>query len=115
MARTRVKRPECPNCGRALEADANFCAHCGQENHTHKLPVRHFVVEWLSGMFNFDTKLLRTLRDLFWPPGLVIREFNANKRIRYVHPLRPRTLTPHEAARVQFIPDFFTFPETGRK
>jgi hypothetical protein len=46
------------------------------------------VVELLSGLFNFDTKLLRTLRDLFWPPGLVIREFNANRRVRYVPPLR---------------------------
>ena len=88
MARKRIKRPECPNCGHSLDADANFCARCGQENHTHKLSVRHFVVEWLSGMFNFDTKLLRTLRDLFRPPGQVIKEFNANKRMRYVHPLR---------------------------
>lgn len=88
MARKRIKGAQCPNCGYALEAEANFCASCGQENHTHKLPVRHFVVEWLSGMFNFDTKLLRTLRDLFWPPGLVIRAFNQNKRVRYVHPLR---------------------------
>lgn len=28
---------------------------------------------------------------------------------RYVHPRAPRTLTPHEAARLQFIPDFFQF------
>lgn len=28
---------------------------------------------------------------------------------RYVHPSEPRTLTPHEAARLQFIPDFFDF------
>lgn len=28
---------------------------------------------------------------------------------RYVHPARRRTLTPHEAARLQFIPDFFRF------
>jgi len=88
MARRRIKRSECPNCGHSLEGEANFCARCGQENHTHKLPVRHFMVEWLSGMFNFDTKLLRTLRDLFRPPGQVIKEFNANKRMRYVHPLR---------------------------
>ncbi len=88
MARVRVKRPECPNCGRSLAPETNYCSGCGQENHTHKLPVRHFVVEWLSGVFNFDTKLLHTLRDLFWPPGLVIKEFNANKRARYVHPLR---------------------------
>lgn len=88
MARKRVKRSDCPNCGRSLLAADNYCPSCGQENHTHKLPVRHFIVELLSGLFNFDTKLIRTLRDLFWPPGLVIREFNANKRERYVHPLR---------------------------
>lgn len=28
---------------------------------------------------------------------------------RYVHPRRERTLTPHEAARLQMIPDFFDF------
>ena len=88
MARKRAKRTECPNCGHSLLAADNYCPRCGQENHTHKLPVRHFVVELLSGLFNFDTKLLRTLRDLFWPPGLVVREFNANKRVRYVPPLR---------------------------
>lgn len=28
---------------------------------------------------------------------------------RYVHPSRPRTLTAHEAARIQFFPDYFDF------
>lgn len=28
---------------------------------------------------------------------------------RFVHPLRRRTLTPHEAARLQFLPDFVSF------
>ena len=28
---------------------------------------------------------------------------------RYMHPSRPRTLTPHEAARLQTFPDFFEF------
>ncbi|WP_426746274.1 DNA cytosine methyltransferase [Myxococcus faecalis] len=30
---------------------------------------------------------------------------------RYLHPSKPRTLTPHEAARVQFFPDWFKFGE----
>ena len=30
-------------------------------------------------------------------------------RGRFVHPLRERTLTPHEAARIQYFPDFFDF------
>jgi DNA (cytosine-5)-methyltransferase 1 len=28
---------------------------------------------------------------------------------RYVHPTQKRLITPHEAARLQFIPDFFDF------
>jgi DNA (cytosine-5)-methyltransferase 1 len=28
---------------------------------------------------------------------------------RYIHPERPRTLTPHEASRLQTFPDFFSF------
>jgi DNA (cytosine-5)-methyltransferase 1 len=34
---------------------------------------------------------------------------------RFVHPLRRRTLTPHEAARIQFIPDFFDFGDSQRR
>jgi DNA (cytosine-5)-methyltransferase 1 len=41
--------------------------------------------------------------------------FGSTGQGRFVHPLRRRTLTPHEACRVQFIPDFFSFPETRRR
>ena len=34
---------------------------------------------------------------------------------RFVHPLYERTLTPHEAARVQFFPDFFEFGGIKRR
>lgn len=33
---------------------------------------------------------------------------------RFVHPREPRTITPHEAARLQFIPDFFNFASESR-
>jgi hypothetical protein len=88
MARKRTKRPACPNCDLPLRDEDNYCARCGQENHTHKLPLRYFFVELLGGMLNFDTKLVRTLRDLFAPPGLATRNFNENRRARYVPPLR---------------------------
>lgn len=34
---------------------------------------------------------------------------------RYVHPGRRRTLTPHEAARLQTIPDWFTLASAGTR
>jgi DNA (cytosine-5)-methyltransferase 1 len=34
---------------------------------------------------------------------------------RYVHPRLRRTLTPHEAARLQMIPDFFDFSSVGSR
>lgn len=34
---------------------------------------------------------------------------------RYVHPTKRRTITPHEAARIQFIPDFFDFSGVSRR
>jgi DNA (cytosine-5)-methyltransferase 1 len=34
---------------------------------------------------------------------------------RYVHPGRRRTLTPHEAARLQTIPDWFAFESVGTR
>ena len=34
---------------------------------------------------------------------------------RYAHPGRRRTLTPHEAARLQTIPDWFTFDVANRR
>jgi DNA (cytosine-5)-methyltransferase 1 len=32
---------------------------------------------------------------------------------RYVHPSERRTLTGHEAARLQYFPDFFDFSSVG--
>jgi DNA (cytosine-5)-methyltransferase 1 len=34
---------------------------------------------------------------------------------RFVHPSLPRTLTPHEAARLQFFPDFFDFSNVEKR
>lgn len=43
------------------------------------------------------------------PAPTLTRGFACCGQGRFVHPLERRTLTPHEAARVQFFPDFFDF------
>jgi DNA (cytosine-5)-methyltransferase 1 len=50
---------------------------------------------------------------LHWeqPAQTVTTGFGSPGQGRYLHPALPRTLTPHEAARVQFFPDWFDFGE----
>lgn len=48
---------------------------------------------------------------LYWdrPAQTITSGYGSMGQGRYVHPSEPRTLTPHEAARLQFIPDFVRF------
>jgi DNA (cytosine-5)-methyltransferase 1 len=50
---------------------------------------------------------------MFWdrPSQTITGGFNSMGQGRYVHPKERRTISPHEAARLQFIPDFFEFPD----
>ncbi|MEY4904030.1 MAG: hypothetical protein RLZZ292_1845 [Bacteroidota bacterium] len=84
----------CPNCETEVpESDYNFCNNCGQENRDIKLPVRYFVTDFFESLTNLDTKTFHSLRDLLWSPGLLTKNFNANKRARYVPPFRLYLLT----------------------
>ncbi|WP_448575941.1 DNA cytosine methyltransferase [Thermomicrobium sp.] len=47
------------------------------------------------------------------PAGTITTGFTSMGRGRFVHPSRPRTLTPHEAARLQGFPDSFRFVWEG--
>jgi DNA (cytosine-5)-methyltransferase 1 len=43
------------------------------------------------------------------PAPTITAGFGSCGQGRFVHPTEPRTLTPHEAARIQGFPDFFSF------
>jgi DNA (cytosine-5)-methyltransferase 1 len=50
------------------------------------------------------------------PAPTITGGFGSTGQGRFVHPLFPRTLTPHEACRLQFVPDFYGFPQhVGRR
>lgn len=48
------------------------------------------------------------------PAPTITTGFGVMGRGRFVHPSRRRTITPHEAARIQFFPDFFSFAGANR-
>lgn len=54
---------------------------------------------------------------MWWnrPAPTITRGFGSTGQGRFVHPMERRTLTPHEAARLQYFPDFFDFGACGRR
>lgn len=49
------------------------------------------------------------------PAQTITSGFGSIGQGRYMHPTVPRALTPHEAARVQGFPDYFTFSTARRR
>jgi DNA (cytosine-5)-methyltransferase 1 len=49
------------------------------------------------------------------PSPTITSGFGSIGQGRFCHPLRKRSITPHEAARLQFIPDFFKFLPNSKR
>lgn len=49
------------------------------------------------------------------PAPTITSGFNSPGQGRFIHPSAPRTLTPHEAARLQYLPDFFDWGRANRE
>jgi len=77
----------CPNCEKVLKKEMQFCPNCGQKNTDGKVRVFNYVKELFNLVFNIESKLFTTLRDIFIP-GKLTTEYFKGKRIRYFHPLR---------------------------
>ena len=49
------------------------------------------------------------------PAQTITGGFGSPGQGRFIHPTQPRTITPHEAARLQFFPDWFDFSKAGSR
>lgn len=82
------KNITCSNCQYKFEGIDNFCPNCGQENHSHHAPFKHIIIEFIESLTHFDTKFFNTLKTLVFRPGLLSKDYNEDKRARYVPPVR---------------------------
>ena len=76
----------CPNCG--APAHGPFCYACGQSE---KGMIRHLsevMSEFADIVFNVDSRIFRSLWDLYVRPGYLTVEYLAGRRARYVTPFR---------------------------
>ena len=88
MSKDRRKSETCLNCNIDLRPEDNFCPNCGQENNTHKIPVKHLLIEVFEDLFHFDTKLWNTIKALFTHPGKITIDYLKGKRASYVPPVK---------------------------
>lgn len=82
------KTPYCLNCGQLLAEKDNYCPQCGQQNKDKRVAVKTLINDFLGDYFNFDSKLFRSIIPLLFKPGLLTKEFNEGKRVKYIPPLR---------------------------
>ncbi|MCF7920839.1 MAG: DUF3667 domain-containing protein [Candidatus Cloacimonetes bacterium] len=76
----------CPNCGEIV--DNRFCPACGQENREFKANFKDMMREYISHVFNLDSRFYITLKYLITKPGFLTGEYFKGKRESYISPIR---------------------------
>lgn len=94
----------CLNCGEKFSGD--YCPHCGQKAATARLTVASSLKRILSIISSMDSTFFRTMGNLFWRPGHMVRDFLQGKRVRYVNPV---TLLSSLVAIYLFVAFIFGF------
>ena len=76
----------CGNCG--ATTGGAYCPVCGQDTKLEPPTVAEYLHELLGHFVHFEGRLWRTLGTLFFLPGKLPQDYLANKRARYVKPLK---------------------------
>lgn len=78
----------CKNCGKALPDGSGFCPACGQSTRVFTRPWMEVLRELLTELFDFDGRMLVSLRLLLTRPGVLSHEYNQGRRVAYTSPVR---------------------------
>jgi len=78
--------PVCLNCSTPVHG--KFCSECGQEHRATKQSVWQLLGAFFSGLFNYDGRLVRSVRLLFTKPAGLTKAYTDGKRAHYVNPVQ---------------------------
>ena len=77
----------CPNCQRTFLSTATYCYQCGQKQGTKKRSLYQLFKDFLDNFFNLDTRVWRTLGNIFIPAKLT-QEYFRGRYQSYTNPIR---------------------------
>jgi hypothetical protein len=84
----RLRGNSCLNCNVTLEGEEKYCPECGQRNNVNQLNFKLVLDEFFGDIFEYDSRLWRTVVPLILKPGKVAYEFILGKRKHFVNPFR---------------------------
>lgn len=76
----------CQNCGTSYTG--NFCNRCGQSRNTPRYHLSNAFKNIMGGFTNIDNGFGRTLLELLYRPGYMMRDFIGGKRVHYFRPFQ---------------------------
>ncbi|MFH1322131.1 MAG: DUF3667 domain-containing protein [Bacteroidota bacterium] len=88
MPKKLRKSTYCLNCGKVLTDANNFCPDCGQQNTATNVTLGILFRDLLDDFLSYDSRLTKSVVPLLLKPGLLTKEYNAGKRIKFFPPLR---------------------------
>lgn len=77
----------CLNCQEPLVGKGVYCANCGQKNTDGRISLKDFLHNFLDNVFNLDSRIFRTVSQLFLPGKLTVEYFKGRHK-SYYHPIR---------------------------
>ena len=76
-------------CGNCLSVVSGvYCSQCGQRQKSMLRHFRQLASDFFNDVLNLDTKLVNTLKPLLYNPGFLSLEYFAERRTRYVTPVK---------------------------
>lgn len=75
---------QCLNCGASYHGA--YCPHCGQSHEVSRITLGKVITSFVTNIVGLQANLPRTLLDLFYRPGYLVRDYLAGKRQAYSNP-----------------------------
>lgn len=76
---------KCKNCDNII--DGNYCSKCGQNSKVDKITLSNFITEISDSIFQINSGLIFTIKELTIRPGHSIRKYIKGERKNYFKPI----------------------------
>jgi hypothetical protein len=76
---------KCKNCSREFEG--KYCPDCGQNSKIDRITFKDIFSNVSNEIFSFDSKIITTLKSLFFQSGKASLDYLHGKRKKYLNPI----------------------------